>query len=313
VAEDRSALVFPFTHIGGITWMVASLLVGFTNLLDEAFDPVRTIEMLQREGVTVAGAGTFFHLAYLNAQRTDPSTPLFPNVRAFPGGGATKPPQIHHDVKKELGGAGVVSGYGLTEAPILTMASVGDPDDALAGSEGRAMPGVDLRLVTLDGRVAGPGEEGEVRAKAPQMMKGYLDATLDSEAFDQDGYFRTGDLGRIDDDGFLAITGRLKDIIIRKGENISAKEIEDLLFTHEKVTDVAVIGLPDPASGERACAVVVAKDATSPLSFDEMVSFLKAKGLMVQKLPEQLEVIDMLPRNPAGKVVKTELRARFVS
>ncbi|MCA1833343.1 MAG: AMP-binding protein [Actinomycetota bacterium] len=311
VSQDRSALVFPFTHIGGITWMVASLLIGFTNLLDEAFDPVKTVEMLQRENVTIAGSGTFFHLAYLKAQRENPSQKLFPKARCYPGGGATKPPQIHYDVKKELGGAGVVSGYGLTESPILTMASVDDPDDALALSEGRPMAGVELKLVTLDGRIAGPNEEGEVRAKAPQMMKGYLDSSLDVEAFDEDGYFRTGDLGRLDENGFLAITGRLKDIIIRKGENISAKELEDFLFTHEKVADVAVIGLPDAESGERACAVVVCKDAGNALTFDEMVSFLKGKGLIIQKLPEQLEIVDALPRNPAGKVVKMELRTRF--
>ena len=112
------------------------------------------------------------------------------------------------------------------------------------------MPGVELKLVTLDGRVAGVGEEGEVRAKAPQLMVGYLDAALDAEAFDDDGYFRTGDLGRLDERGMLVITGRLKDVIIRKGENVSAKEVEDHLYTHPKVADVAVIGLPDAERGE---------------------------------------------------------------
>src|SRR6185503_20312463 len=113
-----------------------------------------------------------------------------------------------------------------------------------------AMRGVKLRVVTLDGKEAGIGEEGEIRAKAPQMMKGYLDSSLDEAAFDEEGWFRTGDLGRIDAEGMVTITGRLKDIIIRKGENISAKEVEDLLFTHPAVADAAVIGLPDPASGE---------------------------------------------------------------
>jgi acyl-CoA synthetase (AMP-forming)/AMP-acid ligase II len=173
------------------------------------------------------------------------------------------------------------------------------------------MTGVELRLVTLDGRIAEPGEEGEIRAKAPQMMKGYLDSSLDAEAFDEDGYFRTGDLGRVDSDGYVAITGRLKDIIIRKGENISAKELEDLLFTHDKIADVAVIGLPDPEAGERACAVVVPSDGAQPVTLADIGEFLKGKGLMTQKLPEQLEIVDALPRNPAGKVVKTELRTRF--
>jgi len=311
--NDRHSLVFPFTHIGGIIWLFSGLMSGCTNILDEAFNPETTIPLLQREGVTLAGSGTFFHLAYLKAQRAHPSEPLFPNVRAYPGGGAPKPPQLHYDLKKELGGAGIVSGYGLTESPILTMARFDDSDDALANTEGSAMPGVELRAVTLEGKVAGIGEEGEIRAKAPQMMKGYLDSSLDADAFDDEGWFRTGDLGRIDAEGNVTITGRLKDIIIRKGENISAKEVEDLLFTHTKVADAAVIGVPDPSSGERAVAVVALKDAGDPLGFDEMGSFLKEKGLRAQAIPEQLEIVDALPRNPSGKVLKQDLRKRYGS
>ena len=311
VAEDRHGLVFPFTHIGGIIWLFSALRVGLTNIVDEAFNPETTIPLLQREGATLAGAGTFFHLAYLKAQRDNPSSKLFPNVRAFPGGGAPKPPQLHYDIRKELGGAGIISGWGLTEAPILTMASTVDDDEQLANTEGFAMPGVSLRVVTLDGKVGGIDEEGELRAKAPQTMKGYLDSSLDADAFDDEGWFRTGDLGRIDADGMVTITGRLKDIIIRKGENISAKEVEDLLFTHPLVADVAVIGLPDPSSGERACAVVALKDAGSPLSMDEMATFLRSKNLRVQAIPEQLEIVDALPRNPAGKVMKQDLKKRY--
>src|SRR6185437_12047176 len=180
----------------------------------------------------------------------------FPSFRLCNGGGAPRPATLHAQIKTEVGGLGVVAGWGLTEAPILTMSSAHDPDSALDDSEGRAMPGVDLRVVTLDGEPAAPGQEGELRARAPQMMLGYVDAGLDAQAFDADGYFRTGDLGTIDPAGYVRITGRLKDVIIRKGENISAKEIEDLLFTHPKVVEVAVIGLPDPERGERVCAVV---------------------------------------------------------
>ena len=313
VPGDRSALVFPFTHIGGIIWMFTSLLVGLTNLLDQAFDPEGTTEFLQREDVTLAGSGTTFHLAYLKAQRVDPAKPLFPHVRCCPGGGAPKPPQLHYDVKKELGGVGIVSGYGLTESPILTMASVGDDDEALANTEGSPTPGVDLRVVKLEGGVAKAGEEGEIRAKAPQLMKGYLDSGLDAAAFDEDGYFRTGDLGRQDGAGNVTITGRLKDVIIRKGENISAKEVEDLLFIHGAVGDVAVIGLPDPELGEYACAVVAVADGAEPPTLDALTAFLDEQGLSKRKFPERLEVVDALPRNPAGKIVKNELRERFAA
>ncbi|MBA2607843.1 MAG: AMP-binding protein [Actinobacteria bacterium] len=310
-ADDRSGLVFPFTHIGGITWMFSTLIEGCTTILAESFDPVETPKVLQRERVTLAGSGTAFHMAYLNAQRATPDTPLFPHVRLFPGGGAPKPPQLHYDLKKEMGGVGIVSGYGLTEAPIIAMASHDDSDKVLADTEGRATRGVQLRAVTLDGKATGIDEEGEIRAKAPQMMKGYLDPSLDADAFDEDGWFRTGDLGVIDADGNVKITGRLKDIIIRKGENISAKEVEDLLFTHDKIADVAVIGLPDPASGERACAVVVLANPEAKVSLVDIRNFLTDKGLMVQKVPEQVEYIATLPRNPTGKVLKHELRSQF--
>jgi non-ribosomal peptide synthetase component E (peptide arylation enzyme) len=170
---------------------------------------------------------------------------------------------------------------------------------------------VELRVVTPDERVAAPGEEGELRAKAPQMMRGYVDGALDTAAFDADGFFRTGDLGRIDGQGYVTITGRLKDVIIRKGENISAKEIEDLLFTHAGVADVAVVGLPDAASGELVCAVVVPADPAARPTFEELTAHLRGQGLITRKLPERLEYADALPRNPAGKVVKTELRTRY--
>lgn len=311
VEGDVNALVFPFTHIGGIGWLDAGLMIGFRQVVIEAFDPKTTIPVLQREQVTIAGAGTPFHMAYLAAQRAQPETPLLPSVRVFPGGGAAKPANLHHEVKAELGGVGIVSGYGLTECPILAMGSVHDPDDDLAATEGRATPGVEIRVVTLDGEQAGPGEEGEIRARGPQLFRGYLDSSLDAEAFDGNGFFRTGDLGKLDAKGYVTITGRVKDIIIRKGENISAKEVEDLLFTHPKVEDAAVVGLPDRRSGERACAVVVPSDAGDPPTLEEVFDYLKDEGLMVQKIPEQLELVDTLPRNPTGKVLKHELRASY--
>jgi acyl-CoA synthetase (AMP-forming)/AMP-acid ligase II len=312
VPGDRVGLVFPFAHIGGCTtWLATSVVFGVAMILTEAFDPVETVELLRREKITLAGAGTVFHQAYLAAQRRDPSRTLFPDARCFPGGAAPKPPGLHAQVKKELGGAGIVAGWGLTEAPILTMAGPHDPDEALAAAEGRPTRGVRLRVVGPDGAEVPPGGEGELRAKGPQVMLGYLDASLDAEAFDEDGWFRTGDLGRVDEGGNVYITGRLKDVIIRKGETISAKEIEDLLSAHPAVAEVAVVGLPDPATGERACAVVVPADPEDPPTLDALGEYLRGQGLMVQKLPERLEIVTDLPRNPAGKILKKNLKERY--
>jgi non-ribosomal peptide synthetase component E (peptide arylation enzyme) len=191
------------------------------------------------------------------------------------------------------------------------MNTVRDPDEKLAQTEGSATRGVEIRVVKADGSTARAGEEGELRARGPQLCRGYLDTSLNAQAFDEAGFFRTGDLGTLDAEGFVTITGRLKDVIIRKGENISAKEVEDLLYPHPKVADAAVIGLPDPVLGERCCAVVACRDPADPLRFDEMVAYLARQGLMRQKTPEQLEIVDNVPRNPTGKILKHELRRRF--
>ncbi len=309
--DDRIAFVFPVTHIGGPAWVMAALGAGAALLVEPVFDPARTIPFLAEHGVTQGTAGTAFHQAYLAAQRERPGERLFPRARAFPGGGAPKPPRLHHDVKAELGGAGVVSGYGLTEFPIATMGSVDDPDEVLAASEGRPTPGVEIRIAGPRGEALPGGAEGEVRLRGPQCFLGYVDPSLHADAFDAEGFFRSGDLGRLGPGGHLEITGRLKDVIVRKGENISAKEVEDLLHEHPAVAEAAVVGLPDPERGERVCAVLVPREGAAAPGLGELARFLEGRGLMRQKLPEQIEVVDALPRNPTGKVLKHELRARF--
>ena len=307
---DRNLMAFPVTHIAGPIWLCSSLMYELTNVITEAFDPKATPVLASREDVTLAGSATFFHMAYLAAQREQPDTPIFPSLRCCPGGGAPKPPALHREVQAELGGLGIVSGWGLTEAPILTMASVHDPDDKLATTEGRPMPGVQLRAMKLDGTLAVAGEEGELQAKAPQMMRGYLDEALDEAGF-VDGWFRTGDLGVIDDQGYVRITGRLKDVIIRKGENVSAQEVEDLLYEHPQVADVAVIGLPDEERGEMVCAIVVTAEGASDLEMTEMQVFLKGRGLRIHAFPERLEIVPVIARNASGKIPKHELRKQY--
>jgi len=307
---DRAALPFPVTHVGGINWLFGSLMTGCALLLVEVFDAKRTPLWLAEQHATLLGAGTVFHQAYLAAQREASPRRLFADVRGFPGGGAPKPPQLFWDLLRETG-APIVSGYGLTEHPIAAMATVRDPHEKLAATEGRATRGTQLRIVKADGTNAAAGEEGELRVRGPHLFRGYVDAALDAHAFDELGYLRTGDLGALDADGFLTITGRLKDIIIRKGENISAKEIEDHLHAHASVREAAVIGLADPERGERVCAVLALRDGAAPLAVAEVAAFLRARGVATYKLPEQVERVGELPRNPSGKVLKRELQARY--
>ncbi len=312
--DDRAAIVFPFAHVGGCLWLMASLLSGAAAIVVDVWGH-GAIDALARHGVTQAGAGTVFHRAYLAAARERPGDRLFPRVRAFPGGGAPKPPALHHELKAELGGVGIVSGYGLTECPAITMGHLADSDQKLAETEGRASPRGRgrVRIVKADGHDAAAGQEGEVRVHGPQLFRGYVDAKLDDGAFDDQGFFRTGDLGALDAEGHLRITGRLKDVIIRKGENISAKEVEDLLYEHPEVADVAVVGVPDADLGELCCAVVVPRDASRAPALQELAAFLVERGLMRQKLPERLEIVGELPRNASGKIDKRALRSSLAA
>jgi len=310
--DDRFAFIAPITHVGGIIQLLGALATGCCLLAVEVFAVDEVVRFFREQGVTVGGLGTPTFTAYLAYQRAHPElAPLFPGIRAFASGGAPTPPALHTELRDALGSVGVVSGWGLTEAPMLTWNSVDDADAILATTEGRPGPGVELVVADPDGRHLPPGEEGELRAKGPQMMLGYVDADLDADAFDDQGYFRTGDLGIMDEDGNVRITGRLKDVIIRNMENISALELETLLFSHPAVAEVAVIGLPDPVTGERACAVVV--PAGTPPSLADLCDHLRATGLSNRKLPEQLVVVDALPRNAMGKVAKAELRATVLA
>jgi acyl-CoA synthetase (AMP-forming)/AMP-acid ligase II len=216
-------------------------------------------------------------------------------------------------VKDALGGAGIVSGWGLTEAPVLTMASPDDPDLELSESEGQALDGVRLKVVGSDGSAVLPGQSGELRAKAAQMMLGYVDSTMDEDAFDDEGYLRTGDLGTVDSSGYVRITGRLKDVVIRNGENVGTAEVEILLRALAGVADAAVIGLPDDRTGERVCAVLEMTPGTSALDVTAVSECLAASGLRRIAWPEQVECVPSLPRTPAGKIDKSALLALFSS
>jgi acyl-CoA synthetase (AMP-forming)/AMP-acid ligase II len=308
---DVGSIAFPFAHIAGPDYLVTMLLCGFQSVVLEAFVPSEAVEVFRRHGVTMAGGSTAFYQAFLAEQRKSPGAHVIPSLRALSGGGAPKPPEIFHDVVAEMG-VRIIHGYGMTEIPMISMGTPSDTDEQLIATEGAAVTGAEIRIVTSDGGVAAPGDNGEVRVRGPMVCKGYTDLAVTKEAFDDDGWFRTGDLGYLRDDGHLVLTGRMKDIIIRKGENISAREIEELVYTHPKVGDVAVIGLPDADRGERVCAVVELAPGADGLSVEELAGYLSAKGLMRQKIPEQLEVLDALPRNETlRKVLKYQLRERF--
>ncbi|WNO73949.1 class I adenylate-forming enzyme family protein [Streptomyces sp. AM8-1-1] len=298
--DDVGSIAFPFAHIGGADYLVMLLLYGFPAVLFETFALPDALDDYRKHGVTTAGGSTAFYSMFLAEQRKQPGEKLIPTLRLLAGGGAPKPPELYHAVVREMG-CRLTHGYGMTEVPMITMGSPDDTDENLATTEGRPPEGMEIRIV-----------DGEVRLRGEAVCQGYLDPEQTAQVFDADGFLITGDLGRLTGSGHLVLTGRLKDVIIRKGENISAQEIEDLLHGHPGVADAAVIGLPDADRGERVCAVVEQAAGAPELTLDAVTSYLRGEGLSTYKLPEQLEVVSALPRNETlRKVLKYKLRERY--
>ncbi len=300
-AGDVYPIAWPITHIGGITMMAAVLRAGGELVLFDTFDPATTGERMAAVQPTILGTGVPFFRAYLDAQRRHGSEPLYPALRAFTAGGAPTPLDTIKELGDTFGVDIVINSWGLTEFPVASCPSPTDPTEKLARTVGRPSPHVDVRVV-----------DGELRLKGPQCFLGYVDASLDADAFDDEGWLRTGDLGEVDPEGFVSVTGRLKDVIIRNGENISVLELEDVLLRHPDIVDVTVLGLPDARTGERVCAVVVPVPGRE-VSLETIAGHCRAEGLARQKTPEQIEIVDHIERNPMGKVLKVDLRQQILA
>jgi len=275
--DDVGSIAFPFAHIAGPDYLVTMLSLGFPAVIVEAFSAPEVLPIFRRHGRPWwAGA----------PPSTWPTWPSSANSRAnrycrrFASCRAAVPPNHSHPLRgtrrnrRSRGGPRLRHDRGADDRQRVA------PRHRRAAGEHRRRPGrgAEVRIVTLDGAVAGPDEEGEIRVRGPMVFHGYTDPSLDTEAFDTDGFFRTGDLGKLRADGHLIITGRLKDVIVRKGENVSATEVEAVLYTHSKVAEVAVIGLPDKDRGERVCAVVQLVEGAEPLTLAELVTFVARPG-----------------------------------
>jgi acyl-CoA synthetase (AMP-forming)/AMP-acid ligase II len=291
---DTFLVPSPIAHIGGSIYAFeCPLLLGSVAVLMQRWDPDEAVALMRQHRCThMAGATPFLDGLLGAAERA--GTRL-PDLKVFICGGASVSPSLIRRAATYFDKAIVTRVYGSTEVPVSTIGSPDDPERA-ADSDGRT--GIaDIAIV-----------DGEIRVRGPQMLKGYLHDADAAESFDDDGYFRTGDLGRLTEDGYLVVTGRAKDIIIRNGENISPKEVEDILIGHPGIAEIAVVGIPDPRTGERACAVIIPGDAAAP-DVDDLRALLHTHGLATFKAPEQVVVWDMLPKNDAGKVLKHQIRA----
>ena len=309
--EDVFITTGPMAHVGGMLYLALQLVTGCQRVLLDGFDRVQTPLIAARFNPTHIVGSVAVISAYVAAQRERGGTPLLPRLRMIVNGGAPRPPEIDGVVREVLGGVGVISSWGLTEFPAATMCPPECPEQVRAISEGVPAPGVELAVCDPDGTVLPPGAEGELRLKGPQMFAGYVDASLNAAAFDSEGRFRTGDLGVMTPDGHVRVTGRLKDVIIRNAENISALEVENVLSAMPEIADVAVIAVPDERTGERCCAVIELAPGAPAVTLADLARHCRQQGLAVQKTPEQIEFVDCVPRNDLGKIQKQQLRQQF--
>ena len=301
---DKFLVPSPIGHIGGSIYAFeCPLLLGTTAILMERWNADDAIKLVVTESCThMAGATPFLEQMLAAAQRA--GTRL-PSLKLFVCGGASVPPSLIRTAAAYFERAVVTRVYGSTEVPITTVGVTQRNDvEHAADTDGRA----GLAEIKLVDHNAAPAGEGEICARGPQMLLGYLHPDDNTEAFDAEGYFKTGDLAAWIDRQYLVVTGRAKDIIIRNGENISPKEIEDILIGHPDIAEIAIVGLPDPRTGERACAVIVPRSRPGP-DVAGLRTFLDSEGVATFKVPEQVVIWDALPRNDAGKILKAQIRA----
>lgn len=301
---DTFLVPSPISHIGGSIYAFEGpVLLGTTAVLMERWEPDAALALAAEERCThICGATPFLEQLLEAAKRADERLPF---LKLFVCGGASVPPSLIRNAASHFGNAAVTRVYGSTEVPVTTIGCPERGDIAhAADTDGR--PGIaTVRLEPSQHAVEG---EGEVVVRGPQMLVGYLHADDEAAVFDDQGFYRTGDLGRLVGGGYLVISGRSKDIIIRHGENIAPKEIEDLLLDHPQVHEVAIVGVPDPHTGERACAVVVPEGNATP-GVPELSAFLAERGVAKFKFPEEVVLWDALPKNDAGKILKHQIRA----
>jgi len=302
--RDRGYMPAPVSHITGLLMAVTLPLVsGCSVLLAERWDAPKAVDDMVRRGVTYSGGAAVFIQELVDAIDAA-GLVSFPLSCGYNCGGSAIPIELVE--RCEALGMKPRRAYGMTECPTVS-ASVGDDGPEIRlGTDGRVLPGVEVRVVDDHDADVEPGAVGEFLVRGPQRALGYLDAEHTREAFDANGWFRSGDLGYVDAQDCITVTGRTKDIINRGGEKLSAQEIEDLLRRHPAVLDVAVVAAPHPRLGEEPAAFVIQR-AGATASDAELKDFLRAEGVAPQKIPRIVVPVDDLPRTASGKVKKYEL------
>jgi cyclohexanecarboxylate-CoA ligase len=303
-SDDVVLMASPMAHQTGFLYgLMMPILLRASAVLQDVWEPKKAIETIRAERVSFTMASTPFLTDLTRAVQE--SGQRVPTLKTFVCAGAPIPGPLVEQAQALLG-TKIVSAWGMTETGAVTLIRLEDDDARAATTDGCALPGVEVKVVDFDGQPLPAGESGKLLVRSCSNFGGYLQRPQ-WNATDADGWFDTGDLARMDEAGYIRISGRSKDVIIRGGENIPVVEIESLLYAHPAVAQAVIVAYPDERLGERACAVVVPK-AGQTLDFAGMVAFLKAQKVAVQYVPERLVVRDAMPTTPSGKVQKFRLR-----
>ena len=298
--------VFPSGHIAGFIGLLRMLVHGSPTVTMDQWDIGKAARLVDEYQVTYT-SGAPVHLAgMLDAKERGEAS--LASLSEYLVGGASVPPSLV--ARADAAGVIAYRCYGSSEHPTISTGVVGDSLQKRSNTDGRVIAGNEVRIIDAGGNDVAAGVDGQVVTRGAELFAGYRDDNLNADAFGGGGWFHTGDIGNIDADGYLTITDRMKDIIVRGGENISSKEVEDVLSSHPRVAEVAAVGAPDERYGERVAVFVILREGTE-LTIAEVGEHFRAAGVARQKTPESVFVVDSLPRTAAGKVQKFGLRERL--
>jgi cyclohexanecarboxylate-CoA ligase len=302
--RDVMLMGSPLAHQTGFLYgMLMPLVLGTKSVLMDIWNAAEAACLIQDEAATFTMGSTPFVADMADTPAVDGHD--VSTLRIFVTAGAPIPRILVQRARERLGAA-IVSAWGMTENGAVTLAPPGDPPEKVFGTDGKPIAGMDVRVVDGEGRPLPPGQEGRLQARGMCNFVGYLKRP-DAYDTDAEGWFETGDLARMDSDGYIRISGRAKDILIRGGENVPVVEVEGVLYRHPAIQDVAIVGMPDERLGERGCAFVTLRPSQT-LDLKGLLSFLEGEHMARQYFPERLEIIEAMPRTASGKIQKFRLR-----
>jgi acyl-CoA synthetase (AMP-forming)/AMP-acid ligase II len=310
-ADDVMLMPSPVTHVTGFAnGIELPFLTATKTALMERWDVDLAVAYITKVGATACVSATPFLQELV--EKADREKLGLPSLRFFACGGASVPPGLIYDTHRILDNCRAFRVYGCTEAPLVTVGFIAAEQEVLAATTDGRILNWDVRIIDESGVPLAVNQDGEVLVKGPALMQGYGEDAQTADAIDRDGYFHTGDIGHVTEQGAIVITDRKKDIIIRGGENLSAREIEDVIHQHEQVSEVAAVAMPHERLGEGVCVFLVTQKGAL-LTLDDLMPTLQQSGLAKQKWPERIELLAEMPKTASGKIRKDVLRKQLQS